>query len=220
MAFDILIVPGYHGSGETHWQTWLEQELPSARRVSGIDWAHPILHNWAKAIMRDLDSISRPTIVVAHSFGCLASALAVANRPQQVAGVILVAPADPHRFTLSGPRSGRLAHNPGIAAHLPDRPLDIPGLLIGSRNDPWMKFSHAYAWSKRWKLAFYDAGQAGHINVDSGYGPWPFIKMVTQSLGELVQEKPALPMNRDQRNQVQGLSQAPVIFRQQHLLYA
>src|SRR5690606_41076354 len=118
MTSDILIVPGYHGSGEAHWQTWLERELPSARRVSGIDWGQPVLHNWARSIMHDLDSIARPTIIVAHSFGCLATALAVSQRPLQVAGVILVAPADPDRFTLLGARRHQLVQNPGIAAQL------------------------------------------------------------------------------------------------------
>lgn len=189
MTSDILIVPGYQGSGEAHWQTWLEQELPSARRVSGIDWEQPILHNWARSITRDLDSIARPTIIVAHSFGCLATAMATSQRPQQVAGLILVAPADPNRFTLFGARKDNLAPNPGIAAHLPNGSLNTLGLVIGSRNDPWMKLQHAYAWARRWKLAFHDAGDAGHINVDSGYGPWPMIKMITQSMDELFQER-------------------------------
>ena len=29
-----LIVPGLHGSGADHWQTWFEQKLPDAVRVS------------------------------------------------------------------------------------------------------------------------------------------------------------------------------------------
>ena len=42
MSYRVLIVPGFHGSGEAHWQTWLEQELPNADRVRGIDWESPV----------------------------------------------------------------------------------------------------------------------------------------------------------------------------------
>jgi hypothetical protein len=61
--------------------------------------------------------------------------------------------------------------------------LNVPGLLIGSQNDPWMKLQHAYAWARRWNLVFHDAGLAGHINVESGYGPWPWIGGVVESMG-------------------------------------
>ncbi len=42
MRQTVLIVPGYHGSGPGHWQSWLEGELPEARRVTGIDWDEPL----------------------------------------------------------------------------------------------------------------------------------------------------------------------------------
>jgi len=38
-----LIVPGFHGSGPDHWQSWFEARLPEARRVIGIDWEAPVL---------------------------------------------------------------------------------------------------------------------------------------------------------------------------------
>ena len=50
------------------------------------------------------------------------------------------------------------------------------GLLVASRNDPWMSFASARSWSERWGLSLYDAGRAGHINVDSGHGRWPLIR--------------------------------------------
>lgn len=187
MSFNILIVPGYHGSGEAHWQSWLEGELPQARRVSGIDWEQPVLHAWSKAIVQELDRSPYPTIIVAHSFGCLASALAIAQRPQSVAGAILVAPADPERFGLFGARTEQDRNDASIAPYLPGSELNTLGLIIGSANDPWMKLQHGYAWAKRWGMAFHNAGQVGHINIESGFGPWPLIKVLTQSLCELLQ---------------------------------
>lgn len=189
MSLNILIVPGYQGSGDAHWQTWLEQTTPSARRVSGIDWEQPVIHNWADAIIRDLDASKNKTVIIAHSFGCLASAMAIDNRPEHVAGVIMVAPAAPERFALFGVRQGHLSSCPSVVTQLPEGPLGTLGMVIGSRNDPWMKLPHAYAWSKRWDLAFHDAGHVGHINVESGFGPWPLIKLFIQSLCEFLPEK-------------------------------
>lgn len=189
MSFNILIVPGYHGSGEAHWQTWLEGELPGAHRVTGIDWEQPVLHAWRKSIIRALDSSPKQTVIVAHSFGCLASALAIAQRPQSVAGAILVAPADPERFGLFGARIEQHSASASIAQYLPGSALNTLGLVIGSENDPWMKLQHAYAWATRWGMTLYNAGHAGHINVESGFGPWPLIKLLTKSLCELLEPK-------------------------------
>jgi uncharacterized protein len=181
---NLLIVPGFHGSGDAHWQTWLEAEQPNARRVAGIDWERPVVADWANAIAQTLDEVSGPTVIVAHSFGCLASALAIASRPNLSLGALFVAPARPERFTRSGVREDTDARFPSIAADLPDGSLNIPGLVVGSRNDPWMKLQHAYAWSRRWSLAFHDAGEVGHINVESGFGPWPWVKFIAESLGD------------------------------------
>ena len=73
MSTNVLIVPGYHGSGDAHWQSWLQTQLPQARRVTGIDWEKPALHPWADAVINDLDKHPDPSIIVAHSFGCLVS---------------------------------------------------------------------------------------------------------------------------------------------------
>jgi len=217
MTLNILIVPGYRGSGEAHWQSWLESQMPEAKRVQGIDWDKPIVHNWAKEIVRTLDENPEPTIIIAHSFGCLASAMAIANRPQQVVGAILVAPANPERFGLFGARDEQNKQVPSIAQYLPVNTLNTCGLIIGSQNDPWMKLEHAYAWSQRWKLGFFDAGAVGHINVESGFGPWPLIKTFTLSLSDILQTT----FTRKENTESVFLPEPEVFtFNQQKLLYA
>jgi predicted alpha/beta hydrolase family esterase len=181
MSYRVLIVPGFHGSGDAHWQTLLEKQLPNAQRVARVDWEMPVVKAWAKAVTRALDEDPVPTVIVAHSFGCLASAVAIANRPNLDLAAVFVAPAQPDRFAPFGVRDNPAL--PSIAQYLPDGPLNVPGLLIGSQNDPWMKLQHAYAWARRWNLVFHDAGLAGHINVESGYGPWPWIGGVVESMG-------------------------------------
>ncbi len=188
MTANILIVPGYQGSGESHWQTWLQTQLPNTRRLAGVDWHKPELLTWAKAIEASLVQAPGPSVIVAHSFGCLASARAIARQPERVAGILFVAPADPERFTLQGRRQPLDSSTPSIASELPEQLFNSRGLLIASQNDPWMKFHHAFAWAQRWRLGFYDAGHLGHINTESGFGPWPLIKLMSESLLALIEE--------------------------------
>lgn len=154
MSYRVLIVPGFHGSGDAHWQTWLEQELPNAERVRGIDWESPVVKAWARAVTRALDEDPVPTVVVAHSFGCLASALAIVNRPNLDLAAVLVAPAQPERFAPFGLRDDQTL--PSIASYLPDRTLQVPGILIGSQNDPWMKLHHRRNREMTGKINYWD----------------------------------------------------------------
>lgn len=170
MAYTPLIVPGFHGSGPSHWQSWLQDREPQARRVDGIDWERPVLADWAAAVGRGIDMAPGPVLVVAHSFGCLASVCAAARRPQRVAGLMLVAPADPERFAPAGLRE---EDQDSISHAIPDRPLGMPSLVVASTNDPWVRLSSAAYWADKWGGFLVNVGAAGHINVDSGHGPWP-----------------------------------------------
>lgn len=169
-----LILPGYHGSGPAHWQTWMQERLPGARRVTGIDWEAPILSRWAKAVRRSILESSEPVWLVAHSFGCLTAVSAGTGLAGRIAGALLVAPADPQRFSPRGVRAGtRRNSRRSLAADLPFTPLPFPSLVVASRNDPWMRLETVEHWAGLWGSAVIDIGEAGHINVDSGFGPWP-----------------------------------------------
>ena len=76
-----------------------------------------------------------------------------------IRGAFLVAPADPDRF--------RIPHV------LLEENLGFPSLVVASSNDPWVKAEQAAYWAGQWGSAYLDIGAAGHINVDSGHGPWP-----------------------------------------------
>jgi hypothetical protein len=171
----VLIVPGLHGSGPAHWQTWLQAHWRHALRVRQDDEATPDLARWSRrigeAIDRDPDT---PWVAVAHSFGCLALAHHLGQRaPRDVPGggiaaALLVAPADPERF--------------GVASALPSQGLGMPGALIASDTDPWMAAANAQRWASVWDLRFVNLGDVGHINVASGFGPLPRALQLTQAL--------------------------------------
>ena len=154
-----LIVPGLRNSGPSHWQSWFETQLPNTRRVEQANWERTCLSDWAARVREEIDSINEEIWIVAHSFGCLASVTAAFERPKQILGALLVAPADPHRF--------------GEPTVLLEEKLQFPSLVVASSNDPWVKANIAEYWAEQWGSDFLNIGEAGHINVDSGFGPWP-----------------------------------------------
>lgn len=170
----VLVIPGLRNSGEGHWQTWLESHYKGAVRVVQDDWHTPDLDAWAAridAVVQDPRHACVQWVAVAHSFGCLALAHHLARSSSyhgidghsgHVRAALMVAPADPVKFQ--------------IEHRLPHRPLGIPLNLIGSENDPWMPLARARHWAMQWRAVFQNLGAAGHINVESGFGPWPLAR--------------------------------------------
>jgi predicted alpha/beta hydrolase family esterase len=154
-----LIVPGLRNSGPTHWQSWFETQLPDTHRVEQADWERPRIFEWSARVCEEIDAIGEAVWIVAHSFGCLATVSAAFERPDRILGALLVAPADPQRF---GEPTARLENE-----------LQFPSLVVASTNDPWVRASVAEYWAGQWGSEHLSVGEAGHINVDSGHGPWP-----------------------------------------------
>jgi predicted alpha/beta hydrolase family esterase len=45
--------------------------------------------------------------------------------------------------------------------------------VIASRNDPFASFAESEALARTLSAELIDAGFSGHINSESGHGPWP-----------------------------------------------
>lgn len=181
MKGKILIVPGYKGSPAGHWQTWLEGHYPNSDRLKSVNVNQPILSTWSEEIERYLVQQNEPVTLVAHSFGCLAAAHVIAKHKRQVNAALLVAPASPHRFT----EQGHITHyptSPSISDSLPSSPLGVTGLIMASQNDPWLAYPDAHELAVRWGVRFHNAGYVGHINIESGHGPYPKIKSLLDNL--------------------------------------
>jgi uncharacterized protein len=156
----VVIMPGLHDSGPAHWQSRWQMLYPAFERVRQDDWEVPDLDRWAASLAMVLRTSNKPVIVVAHSFGCLATIQCAASNPPTLVGALLVAPADPVKF--------------GLQNRLASVRLPIPAILIASENDPWMSAEQAAYWSGRWGSDFLNAGKLGHINADSELGDWLF----------------------------------------------
>lgn len=157
-----LIVPGLDGSPDPHWQNWWAATDPNALIVEQHDWANPTHEAWEAELAGAI--LNHPgCILVGHSLGAVLAARMLTRWPQlKVSAALLVAPADPDC-------SRRLASFAG----LPERPLNVPATLVASRNDPWMTFARSRQLANVWGAELFDLGFAGHINVASGFGPWP-----------------------------------------------
>lgn len=163
---DILILPGLGDSGPDHWQTRWQNKLSTARRVVQKDWDAPRFSDWTEAIERNVAQAARPVVCVAHSLGVVALIHAAARIEEKIAGAFLVAP----------PSESVVGEFPAIdRAFLPypRRPLPFPTILVASADDPYADAAFSRTLAKDLGAELVDAGQAGHINVDSGHGPWP-----------------------------------------------
>ncbi|MBW8318727.1 MAG: alpha/beta hydrolase [Arenimonas sp.] len=168
---DILMIPGYTNSGPDHWQSRWQSRLSTARRVEQAEWSKPVREDWVARLVEEVNRSTRPVVLVAHSLGVPTLIHAVPHIADKVAGAFLVAPPD--------------VANPAIRPrHLmtfgpyPREPLPFPSLTVASRNDPFGTFEHADDIANAWGSLLVDAGESGHLNAESGHGPWPEGTMV------------------------------------------
>ena len=163
---DILIIPGYTNSGPDHWQSRWEGKLSTARRVEQAEWSKPVREDWTAAVAKAVNEAEKPVVFVAHSLGVPAVVQAIPQFRNRVAGAFFVAPPD--------------VANPAIRPkHLmtfgpyPRDPLPFPSIVVSSSNDPFCAAEVAADIASAGGSLLIHAGDAGHINTEAGYGPWP-----------------------------------------------
>ncbi len=163
---DILVVPGYTNSGPDHWQSRWQERLSTARRVTQESWDQPEPEAWRDAVIAAVQAATRPVVLVAHSLGVISCVQAAPYLPEaSVAGAFLVALPDIER-----------PDTPAVLrtfAPIPRAPLAFPSVLVTSRTDPYTAYERAADFAAAWGADLVDAGESGHLNAESGHGPWP-----------------------------------------------
>jgi predicted alpha/beta hydrolase family esterase len=170
-----LVIPGWHGSGEGHWQTWIEEELRAAGRhtlrpdVADLD--EPDFDDWRSALHRSLATLPADGFdVLAHSLGAvlwLHHVLDPGDSPRP-ARVLLVSPPSPSTSISE------------IAAFFPP-PFDVDAVrrgaggtvLVAGDDDPYLPEGIADAYGRPLRMATTVVPAGGHLTTDTGYGPWP-----------------------------------------------
>lgn len=167
---DILILPGLGNSGPGHWQRRWGERFPHGHFVEQQDWDRPQLADWVARLHQDVMLATRPVVLVAHSLA-VAAVVHTAQRlvDTRVRGAFLVSPPD--------------LEDPEVLSDLPEAvrsfgdvprdPLPFPSIVVASSNDAYVTVERAADMASAWGSELKQAGAAGHINTDSGHGPWP-----------------------------------------------
>ena len=164
-ARPVLILPGYDNSGPEHWQSLWEKAHPEYRRVQQRSWTEPVCADWVGALDAAIAAATAPPVLVAHSLGCLAVAHHAVRHGRRVHGALLVAPpnVDDPEFPpmIKGFRP------------IPRTRLPFPSVVVSGSDDWYMAPDDARELARAWGSRFVLLDHAGHINADTGFGPWP-----------------------------------------------
>jgi serine hydrolase len=174
----IVLVYGYEGSGDGHWQRWAATTLAAGGAAVAFpelsDPATPKKDVWVAelaAILAAARARHEPVTFLCHSLGCWAvDHLLTEHGADGVHAVLLVAPPSP--FLIFEPVDSFL---PPPRRREVWAPLASRTLLIGSDNDDYAGADELADVARELAVACRILPGAGHINIAAGYGPWPFL---------------------------------------------
>lgn len=182
----VVIVYGYDGSGPGHWQRWIEDELKrSGAPVLFPDLPEPTAPQKDAWVAMLADILARahgdPVTFVAHSLGCWAiDHLLVERGAAGVHAALLVAPPSPFLMfepvETFFPPPRRAAAWASIAHRT---------LVVGSDNDEFTSPEEFEEIALTIGVRCQIIPGAGHINLTSGHGPWPFAIEWLESVGAI-----------------------------------
>lgn len=157
-----VIIPGFGGSGEGHWQTRWETDSVEYDRIAPKSFDRPDLADWLSSLEETVVRQSKAPILVAHSLGCLLAAEYLHCSKANVAGVFFVAVPDP-----DGPNFP-IDQAPDFATFSRDL-LPCPSLIVASDNDPYSEGSYTLKIAHAWGAKVVNIGNKDHI---SDVGDW------------------------------------------------
>lgn len=174
-SIPLLVLHGMNGPRPGLWYSWLAEQLSETERDVRIPTLpnsdEPVLRDWLAALdsaLADLPDVGFD--VLAHSTGALLWLHHTAR------GVEL---PRPDRVALVAPASGDHIAAPTFR----DVPLDTDAVrraaegtvLVGGDNDPLCPEGVALAYGAPLKMATTVIAGGGHLNEESGFGPWPAV---------------------------------------------
>ena len=164
----LVIVPGLGDSGPQHWQTLWEQKYGAAR-VRQDDPDSPTPEGWSARLQEVIEAMPGELVLVGHSMGAqtIVHWARLYGGHERVKGALLVGPTDADDEAVQAEYPSTLPMSP-----VPMWELPFPALVIASENDPYVTFLRAEEMAEAWGAELISAGEAGHINVDTGHGPW------------------------------------------------
>jgi predicted alpha/beta hydrolase family esterase len=160
----ILTIPGLGGSGPQHWQSIWEKRY-NFTRVEQNDWDTPVCGDWVENINNAVNTYDpAKVILVSHSLACAAIAYWANKFNVKIKGALLVAPADSEAESFPTVTNG--------FSPMPLFKLPFRSIVVSSTNDFYVTAGRAKLFANNWGSELISVGDAGHINVTSGFGEW------------------------------------------------
>jgi predicted alpha/beta hydrolase family esterase len=181
----VVIVPGWKGSGATHWQRWLERKC----RALGAEvhcpklpgrFKKPQLSAWLEALERVAPIINETTALVGHSLGC-PTILHMLERDyvRSVGLVVLVAPVTASRmiehvdkYPSSEAFQAMMSFQDGLGrATWKARRIEI----FTSFDDIWVDPVETMRYAQVTGANFTGITNGGHLSMADGYHTFPWV---------------------------------------------
>jgi len=182
MSKRVLLLHGWGGSDYPHWQSWIAGEI--AKNYGEVYF--PLLKNphfptknaWLMQVKEILKEY-KPEVVICHSLAnTLWFHLVQEVKVEGIEHLLLVAPP---------------SNSCDIETLKTFFPCKVPSdlqakniTLVTSTNDPYMQSDEAKALAQKIDAEHIILENAGHINADSGYGEWPFVKEYMEKINQKV----------------------------------
>ena len=123
-----------------------------------------VLEDRVAALHQAITADDEPAVLIAHSAGCITTVTWAGRHTGPVLGALLVTP-------------------PHLGGVVPREKLPFRATLVASRTDPYTTFAQFERFAADWGAELVDAGDAGHVETASGYGPWPAGERLVAALG-------------------------------------
>ena len=177
MAKKVLLLHGWGGSDYPHWQSWLAGEIAkdygcvNFLKFSNFD--APKLAVWMQELQYALEDF-KPDIVICHSLAnTLWFHLCNTKQVEPIEKLYLVAPPS---LTCNIKELEEF-----FPVSVPNRLYAKSSLIIASTDDPYMSLDEAHKLQHNLHTKMKILENAGHINTDSGYGKWEWMRKELQT---------------------------------------
>jgi uncharacterized protein len=172
---NVLVLPGWHGSGPQHWQSLWERRH-GYRRVEQHEWDRPLRGDWLARLEDVVLACDEPPVLVAHGLGCIQAAAwsATSRHASRAKGAVLVAPLDVERDEL---RAQLPTWSPIVLDTLP-----FASVLVASADDPSCDAERARMFAASWGSRLIEQAAGGRADADSHLGSWPEGHVLLQDL--------------------------------------
>lgn len=173
-----LLVPGRGSPRPEHWLRRWSDARPDYLWAPYPPGPPYVLEDRVAALHTAIMADDEPAVLIAHSAGCISTVVWASRHTGPVQAALLVTPPYLDPDWRPGP-----GDNPDFAfGAVPRERLPFRTILVASRTDPYTTFPQFEQYAADWGAELFDAGDAGHVETASGYGPWPDGERLVDSL--------------------------------------